>query len=111
MTSSRENGGYGKKIISVSDSVAFFPDMSNEYQGFGWAAPLPDEKLSLGYPATNSPRGKAQAGDSLASTHAVDKWVGYFGGWGVLIRRSFTKDETRPCSSVLTNFEIQYSTL
>jgi len=30
----------------------------------GWAAPLPNVLLSLGYPATNSPRGKAQAGDS-----------------------------------------------
>jgi len=28
----------------------------------GWAAPLPDELRTLGYPATNSPRGKAQPG-------------------------------------------------
>jgi hypothetical protein len=49
MTSSRETGGYSKRIISVSDSVAYFPDMSNEYQGFGWAAPLPDEIHYLGY--------------------------------------------------------------
>jgi hypothetical protein len=31
----------------------------------GGAAPLPNELRSLGYPATNSPRGKAQAGDPL----------------------------------------------
>ena len=31
----------------------------------GWAAPLPDEMRSLGYPATNIPWGKAQAGESL----------------------------------------------
>ena len=35
----------------------------------GGAAPLPDEVRSLGYPATNSPRGKAQAGKSPLRHH------------------------------------------
>jgi hypothetical protein len=33
------------------------------------AAPLPNELRSLGYPATNTPRGKAQAGNPLLLHH------------------------------------------
>ena len=41
------------------------PEPRRKGRSPGWAAPLPDELRSLGYPATNSPRGKAQAGESL----------------------------------------------
>jgi len=46
-----------------------------EGHSHGWAAPLPEAIHSLGYPATNSPRGKAQAGDPLL------RLQGKPGGW------------------------------
>ena len=41
------------------------PEPRRKGRWLGWAAPLLNELRSLGYPATNSPRGKAQAGESL----------------------------------------------
>ena len=49
----------------VHDAVPGVPRNEHpEGHSHGWAAPLPNVLRSLGYPATNSPRGKAQAGDS-----------------------------------------------
>jgi len=39
------------------------------------AAPLPNEMRSLGYPATNSPRGKAQAGKSPLRHHLFTAYI------------------------------------
>ena len=45
------------------------PEPRRKSRSHGWAAPFPNELRSLGYPATNSPRGKAQAGKSLLRHH------------------------------------------
>ena len=45
------------------------PEPSRNGRSPGWAAPLPDDERSLGYPATNNPRGKAQAGKSPLRRH------------------------------------------
>ena len=57
----------GRRVISEEQGDAREPDSPKprrKGRSHGGAAPLPDKVRSLGYPATNSPRGKAQAGKS-----------------------------------------------
>jgi len=64
--------GEGRRAISEEEGDArerVSPSPRRKGQSPGWASPLPNVLRSLGYPATNSPRGKAQAGDSPRLHH------------------------------------------
>jgi len=59
--------GEGRRAVSEEEGDAREPGSPlprRNSRSLGWAAPLSNVLRSLGYPATNSPRGKAQAGDS-----------------------------------------------